>query len=330
MPSLKDLIANSIKQNLGSQKSQLSHSVAGDLQGLKQNTSNLVAQPVNNLVNAVNKGVKSTIADAMSGNFSNLSNDVGGIFKAFSNLSGPTAPSEMGVPAANNAGNGHVLAGALARPDALLSFNWFCDLPTITSGGSTYQLPWYYVEDAQTTFRTIETRSIFRQGRHKHYVSGFNVNNLNLTFYADNLGLSKIYLSLWEDLIIAPTTQKTWAAAGGGVGPAANYKKDIKVYVSDTAKKIHYILVYKECFPISIQPYNFDSGTSTRIMLHVEFSVGDVFLQTETTQAEYDKPVPTPQSAGAGYNAAKDSAAADITPTSPTVLAQESIINQGG
>ena len=314
MPSLSTIIGNAIQNNLKSQNSQLGNALKGGISGAKQNIANLAITPVNNAVNAVSKGVKDVMGDVLSGNFSNISSDLGGIAKAFGNLTGPTSPAKLSAPQANNAGNGHVLAGALARPDPMMSYQWFCDMPSLTStsasGQSNYQLPWYYVEEVQATFRHFDTRSIFRQGRPKHYVSGYGIDSLNCVIYADVGSKAMAYIELWTESVLTPFKQREANKLGGSVGKASKYKQDIKVYVNDTQRNVLFIFVYKNCFPVRIQPLSLDSGTSTRLMFHVEFSTDDLFIETSKSQSSQEKPIPTPNSTG--------TASSDSSPTQGT------------
>jgi hypothetical protein len=46
----------------------------------------------------------------------------------------------------------------------------------------------------------------------------------------------------------------------------------------DPTNNVMALIEYTECWPTSIDQYSLDSGTSTRIVNHVNFSVGDVFI----------------------------------------------------
>jgi len=235
-------------------------------------------------------------------------------------LGGSGSSASMSTPGtvsqlSNNGGivPGDSLTGAQARPDPMLSFTWYAQLPvinpgstqsvagasatsilqniassvtsTLTSslGGSVAtanaaQLPWYYVEEANLPFRTYETKSIFREGRDRHYPSKYSVGDLRLSIYADSQNNAFQYLQAWNNTIITPFAATASAAMGGGWGRPSDYKKPIYIYMLDITNNVLAIVEYVECWPVSIDSYAMDSASSSRIVNHVTFSVGDVFI----------------------------------------------------
>jgi hypothetical protein len=208
---------------------------------------------------------------------------------------------------------GDGLSGAQARPDPMLSFTWYAQLPNITPGSAqstagasstsilqniansvtstlssamggaisvsnSAQLPWFYVEEASLPFRTFETISIFREGRDRKYPSKYNVDNLRLSIYADSQNNAFQYLQAWNNAIITPFAAPYAASMGGGWGRPSDYKYPIYIYLLDVTNSVLAIVEYTECFPLSIDNYTMDSGSSTRVINHVNFSVGDVFI----------------------------------------------------
>jgi hypothetical protein len=188
-------------------------------------------------------------------------------------LGGTTGNSDPSNPANN-------LAGALARADPLLSYQWYCMMPNLSFPGTKgYTLPWYYIEEANTPLRSFEVRTIFREGRDKHYPSKYSVDALQLSFYADSANVSFNYLNAWTTGgNIAPFTSSTAAKQGGRFRVPKDNKKTIKVYFVDATKQELFLLEYTECWPQTIASYSLD-GASNRLVHHVTFSVGDVFPQ---------------------------------------------------
>jgi hypothetical protein len=226
-------------------------------------------------------------------------------------LSTPGTVSQL----SNNGGivPGDSLAGANARPDPLLSFTWYAQLPVISPGStqtasgssatsilqnlataaisplqsamggsiaqsSSAQLPWYYVEEANCPFRRYETKSIFREGRDRHYPSKYAVDDLRLSIYMDSQNNAFQYLQAWNNAMITPFAATASATMGGGWGRPIDYKLPIYIYMLDVQNNVLAIIEYVECFPTVIDSYALDSGSSNRIVSHVNFSVGDVFV----------------------------------------------------
>lgn len=230
---------------------------------------------------------------------------------ASSALATPGTVSQL----SNNGGviPGDNLTGANARPDPMMSFTWYAQLPVISPGttqnaagasatsilqniassvqstlasslggsiavSSSAQLPWYYVEEASLPFRQFEVKSIFREGRDRHYPSKYSVDNLRLSIYADSQNKAFTYLQAWNNAIITPFAATAATTMGGGWGRPSDYKQTIFIYMLDVTNNVLALIEYVECWPVSMDQYSMDSGTSTRIVNHVNFSVGDVFI----------------------------------------------------
>jgi len=207
----------------------------------------------------------------------------------------------------------NILQGAQQRSDPLLSFCWFAQMPMVTpnqsqgsgilgavggalqsgvnalaskalgqAAGSALtgaaQLPWFYVEEATLPSRNFESRSIFREGRSRHYPSKYSVDNLRLGIYADSANVALNYLYTWQSAILKPFTVQQAAKGAGGWGRPAQYKLPIQIYILDVTYQQVLSIEYTECWPVNIDAYQLDSGTSTRIRHEVNFSVGDVFV----------------------------------------------------
>jgi hypothetical protein len=164
-------------------------------------------------------------------------------------------------------GTGSVLGGLASAMGGAL----------FTSVAST-SLPWSYVETANLPFRTIQTKSIFREGHDNHYPDKYSVDNLRLGIYSDSSNIAFQYIQAWNNLIIAPFSPNTAATAGGYWGRPVDYKKTIYIYLMDVTKNVVAIVQYVGCFPINVDAYSLISNGSERIVNEINFSVDDVFI----------------------------------------------------
>lgn len=146
--------------------------------------------------------------------------------------------------------------------------------------GSFVGLPWYYIESANLPFRTFGTRSIFREGRDRHYPDKYSVDNLAVVLYADSSNESLNYLQAWQSAMIRPFTAVNSTTQGGMFGRPADYKQLIRFYLLDVAKQQVAIVEYTECWPTNLDALAVNSDSSDRLTYHVNFSVGDVFVST--------------------------------------------------
>jgi T4-like virus tail tube protein gp19. len=241
----------------------------------------------------------------------------GGLSFLGSKLASVAGPGALGTLGAGMS-PGNDLAGIQARSDPLLSYCWYAQLPTITPtpagsapinqnsgsilggiaaaastvvsslasslGGSVFasssavSLPWYYVEEAQLPFRNFSSKPIFREGRDRHYVDKYMVDNLTLHFYLDSSNTALQYLQAWQNAMISPFAANSAATSGGGFGRPSQYKQPIYIYILDVTKSQMAIIEYTECWPTNLSALAMDSGASNRLVGQVSFSVGDVFV----------------------------------------------------
>jgi hypothetical protein len=259
-------------------------------------------------------GAASILTNAPQNIFSSALSGLGGSSGASAVLS---SPGTSGAPSSNGGVDPtNPLGGINARPDPMQSFLWYCQMPVISPGtsqslvgatansviqglsnalsgainglgsslgGSVYtassaQLPWYYVEEASCPFRRYDVKTIFREGRDRKYPSKYSVDDLRLSIYADTQNNAFQYLQAWNNNIITPFSATSSTTSGGGWGRPSDYKKPIYIYLLDPTNNVLALIEYTECWPTSIDQYSLDSGSSTRIVNHVNFSVGDVFI----------------------------------------------------
>ncbi len=289
MPSLNDLLgklslpsptglASSIGQQVTSQIKSTSQQIAnipGQLMGAA------TAQLKGGVSAATNAGladVKGAVAQALTGNFSGalttLSNSPADVMGAFGSAFGSNSGGGVG----GGGGPVNTLQGALGRPDPMMSFLWYCDLPVVTPiGGAPTGLSWEYVEEATPGFRTYDARGVYSGGRQRHFVGAYNVESLRLNFYADVGNNSLKYLMSWDGAVMKPTTSSNATSQQGGFGRPSDYMKTIKIYLLDPTKMLVATLEYTECWPTNLEGLHLDSGSSTRLTYNVSFSTGDVF-----------------------------------------------------
>lgn len=305
--------------------------VTAQVQGVKGAVSNAKNTAVSAVSGAVNNSVKSAIGTVvgsagqlLTGNFagaaatlgSGLDNLGGSFLSGLGGYDGNAlalaSPGSFSSLATNNGGitPGNDLAGIQNRPDPVMNYTWYCQLPTINPGSTqntssatsssilssigagvlssvmggavassaSASLPWYYIEGATCPFRQYETVTIFREGRDRKYPSKYNVDNLHLNIYADSQNNAISYLQAWNNTILTPFASSAAAQMGGGWGRPSDYKKTIYVYVLDVTNNTLGIIEYVECWPVAIEQYTLESGNSNRVVNRVSFSVGDVFI----------------------------------------------------
>ncbi|QRE00346.1 tail fiber protein [Burkholderia phage BCSR5] len=194
--------------------------------------------------------------------------------------SSPISNASSGLLAGlGNAAVGSLTAGLPGIPGQIVS----------TIGGSVFggsvaavqgavELPWYYVEEANMPFRQFGTRSIFREGRDRHYADKYSVDNLRLGIYADCNNVALSYLQAWHNQVLKPFSASSAATMGGGFGRPIDYKKSINIYLLSVIRQELAIIQYTECWPVNIDALSLNSGASDRLTYQVNFSVGDVFM----------------------------------------------------
>ncbi len=313
MPSLSDLISNAksqIKQNTGTQKNQLKATTRGQLNQASQNTKNVVPNAVSKITTPITSGVSSVISKGVSGvsqaagqlmtgdvtgASESLSNTVRGSMSSLAKVFGLNQGATLTSPGSSEIVAGNSLAGALARADPVLSFSWYALMPDITAINSAPRgLPWYYVEEATPPFRTFETRSIFKNGKNKHYPSTYSVDTLRLAIYADVANVALDYLNAWNSAILAPIKSVNADTRSGGYGRPQGFKRNIQIYLISADKQTVAVMEYVGCWPVSMEAYPLDSNSSGRIINQVTFSVDDVFLTYVKGKASIPEPAAAP------------------------------------
>lgn len=295
MSSLTDIIAAAkaqIKTSTSESKSTLSNTFSigtNDVRGeVKSFVPNLIQGATRQVTGGLNQAlttgladVKGGVSDILHGNFSggldkilsSPSDVMGSLSKTFGISTGTNLSNPGGVAPGNS------LDGILARSDPQMSYNWYAELPIVTPiGGQPKGLPWYFVEEATLAFRTFTPVSRFYQGRQQHIPSSYSVDSLSLAIYADTSNIALDYLTSWQGAVMRNMRRTDADKAGGGFGRPKDYYKTIPIYLLSNDKKTLCVIEYTECWPETIQAYSLNSGSSERIVNHVTFSTGDVFV----------------------------------------------------
>lgn len=149
---------------------------------------------------------------------------------------------------------------------------------SVASAQGNIELPWYYVEECTPPFRHFNIRSIFREGRDRHYADKYSVDNLRCGIYADSSNVALSYLQAWLNCVMNPFSAQAAVTDGGGFGRPVDYKKPIRIFLLDVQRSEIVILEYTECWPVNLDGLTLNSGSSERIIYQVNFSVGDMFI----------------------------------------------------
>jgi hypothetical protein len=227
-----------------------------------------LAQPVRSATDLLGSlGVNVSKARKVSDMYNTIANRVGaGVFGSGRNWPGSTQPGKV-----NN--DHHVLNGARSRKDPLMSYSWFCTMPSIRG----FQLPWNYVEEFTAPFKTIETQSRYEQGKMMHYPGSRSVSTLSMRLYDDTSGTVGAYLDAWRDTVLG---------VNGIYAYPAQFKQPISVILLDVSRAVTvYQFYYIGCFPTSTDAFSLASDSNDRIVTSQEFSVDDVKVTVVKTSA---------------------------------------------
>lgn len=182
------------------------------------------------------------------------------ILRRIVNLSGNGGPFvPKGTPGARDP-----LNAAKARMDPLMSYNWFCDLPTLDG----VALSWEFVEEATLPFVEFEQVSNYRAGKMYHYPHQHNIGTLSLKLYEDSAGTATQYVEQWR--------RKILDLDSGLYFHPADFKRTITVTVLDVSKLTVMFLEYTGCWPMRSDAFALNSGSSDRVAPSVEFSVDEM------------------------------------------------------
>lgn len=295
MPNLSDIIASAkskIKNDVSASRKDISGSINAQLSSAKKEVKGIIPGIASTAQREISQGVsraagqgigavKGAVSSILKGDFSGgvekllkAPQDIlGTLGSTFGLSSGSKLTNPGGISPTNS------LEGAMARSDPQLSFNWYCDLPIISAiDGQPVGLPWYFVEEATVPMRTFQPVSRFFQGRQQHLAGNYDIDDLQLAIYADSSNEALNYLTAWQGAVLKPFDSKSRYSGGGGYGRPSDYKRDIPVYLLSADKRTLCQLLYTECWPKVIQAYSLNSGTSDRVVNHVTFSTGDVFV----------------------------------------------------
>lgn len=212
-----------------------------------------------------------------SAGLSNLINSVKGLAGGSSgdfltNATNTAMNLARGGSASGRTGRRDVLSAMQARPDPLMSFNWFAVMPLISpKNGQSYDLGWEYVEEATVPFVEFEQVSNYRAGKNIHFPQHNSVGTLGLKLYEDSNGTATAYLNAWQATMYNPDT--------GLYSYPKDYKKAIQVTILDVAMNSVMVIDYMDCWPMRFDQVNLNSGSSERVLMGAEFSVDRVNIK---------------------------------------------------
>lgn len=210
---------------------------------------------------------------------------------------GSFLPSGYSINSSDFNTSDHELGQALKMADPALSFLWTVDMPPISGGGNA--LPSMYAEEATLPHRTFQTRSIFREGKERHYAGSYSLDNLRMVFYKDMGNTTLNYLLSWNDSILTRTNYAVGSGSSGADDPTTNngkflaptnYKKDIVFFLISPQRQVIVEMIYRGCWPTNLGSLNLNSN-SDRLRYEVEFQVDDVYINvgslSETTIKDF-------------------------------------------
>lgn len=285
MPSLNDLLGKAklptpsgIRKDIAGQARAAIRSTTNEIRnipaGIISSGLNSAKGAVSGAVNGGLGAIRGAVAKAITGDFS------GALTQLEQGPANFMSALGLGTGVAGSGPGGAInpLQGALSRADPLMSFQWYCQLPAITPvGGAEFPaLPWNYVEEATVPMRGFDVRAVFAQGRNRHYAGVYNVDQLNLHFYADVENKALAYLQAWQQAILAPFSASDYTK-GGGYGRPSGYQRPIRIYIVAPDYSTVFYVDYVECWPVNLDALQLDSGSSNRLTFNVNFSVGDAF-----------------------------------------------------
>lgn len=261
--------------------------VTGDAQGFGNAVGGIPSALGGALGSSIMKGgdaIRTGIHGSATSVLSSIGIDGSTILKApiFGGMFGGTTSSQSSPHGGATPGN--ALGGVLARPDPLLNFTWYTELPVIIASGRAVGLPWYYVEESNVPFRNYDVRQVYREGRYKKYPGKYSVNSLRLGVYLDSSGVALDYWLNWDSAILQKFDRVNAETKGGQFGIPSEYKKDITTYIMDSTKRAVVKITFIECWPTNVEDLMLASASSDRLIANVSLDVGDVLYEVQTMQ----------------------------------------------
>ena len=289
MAGLNDIIQQSTqaaKLQVRGVKNEVRQGVQGAISNAKNNivtgTTSVVRAVVNGGVNTAISAGAQLVKGNVSGAVEAITGGASSIVDRVSSISGINLSGALGLSTSSGYDSGidpgNPLAGALARPDPVMTYDWYMELPLIQPPtGPAQSLPWYYIEETNLPTRQVGVRSIFREGRDRHYPDKYSVDPLRVSIYADNSNVALNYITGWNSLVINPTNTQNAYLFGGGYGQPSKFNRSIKTFILSANKSTLVEFEYTECWPTGMEAIALQSASSERMVYHVNFSVGDVF-----------------------------------------------------
>lgn len=164
---------------------------------------------------------------------------------------------------------GSVLQRALERPDPLLQWQFYVDMPVI----SGYILPDIYVENISFNLPSFNTDDYLRGAKSKHIATEEDTSAISMQVYEDAALTATTYFLAWKTLIKDPATRL--------YNYPKTYKQDITIRVKGLNDADLALFIISGAFVTNINSnqYNFGSDPSERITVNAELSIDDIWFQ---------------------------------------------------
>lgn len=171
------------------------------------------------------------------------------------------------------------LGKALARPDALMSFDWEVELPVLTIE-KTYSLGSEYVERCSVVLPDFGTRYRFLNGVNTPFPEvAKSYDNVTMTIYADVNNNALSYFNAWMNLTSPfPGTFGTPKPSKHLGGKVSGYKHDIILRAKDPYNEDVFVLQYIGAMLVSFAAVDDFSSDNNRMQYTATFAITSVQL----------------------------------------------------
>lgn len=141
-----------------------------------------------------------------------------------------------------------------SRGDPLTQFDWIGVVINTQGLSTNYSLPWYYIDEVHLPSQATGTHTRRVNGLNRNYVSDYEALQTSLKLYTDNTGTAINFANQW--LRSAYRTDKFF-------GLPSSYKKDIQIYILDSARQCVVDFRLKGCFPTTWEGNQLGSASGT-------------------------------------------------------------------
>ena len=176
----------------------------------------------------------------------------------------PSVNNPGGAPSGE--GRRNRLEALQARGDPLLSIDW---MGLVMDRGKE-SINWAYLDTIQTPSITIEPKTVFRGGTMKHYAGPISMDSMNISLYSDSTGRAMKLASSWLSSV--------YDNEYGNYKRPFEYKKQIWIYLFDSARNTVCLMKFYGCFPTSWASYGLENGGANPLPTTMTISVDSVSI----------------------------------------------------